>query len=286
VRPSTAPINGCCVPGAAAGAARVCWLQNRPARPPRPARLPQVLFATDIAARGLDFPSVDWVVQADCPEDVPGYIHRVGRTARCAPGGRAGRSLATGWGCWECSWEYFLGGGAYSTLGLHSPDGNNHAAGTPAGGGVTVRGQSSADTLSGNVHTAPCARVLSKASPTFITSACWHRSRPRPRHARAPTWGRGGLCVWGGVGWGGGGVSDRGIRSRGGRGAGPAPCGCLPTCARRRRRLPLAQVHGRRARAAAAVPQRARSHAGSAGRGAGGARACLCARMPAARGAS
>ena len=40
------------------------------------------LFATDIAARGLDFPSVDWVVQLDCPEDVPSYIHRVGRTAR------------------------------------------------------------------------------------------------------------------------------------------------------------------------------------------------------------
>ncbi|KDE03407.1 hypothetical protein MVLG_06123 [Microbotryum lychnidis-dioicae p1A1 Lamole] len=29
-----------------------------------------ILFATDIAARGLDFPSVDWVVQVDCPEDV------------------------------------------------------------------------------------------------------------------------------------------------------------------------------------------------------------------------
>ena len=41
-----------------------------------------VLFATDIAARGLDFPSVDWVVQVDCPEDVETCIHRVGRTAR------------------------------------------------------------------------------------------------------------------------------------------------------------------------------------------------------------
>jgi len=41
-----------------------------------------ILFATDIAARGLDFPNVDWIVQADCPEDVPTYIHRVGRTAR------------------------------------------------------------------------------------------------------------------------------------------------------------------------------------------------------------
>ena len=41
-----------------------------------------VLLATDIAARGLDFPSVDWVVQLDAPEDADTYIHRVGRTAR------------------------------------------------------------------------------------------------------------------------------------------------------------------------------------------------------------
>ncbi|KAL1527129.1 hypothetical protein AB1Y20_015811 [Prymnesium parvum] len=48
-----------------------------------------VLLATDVAARGLDFPGVGWVVQADCPEDVPCYIHRVGRTARHSAGGRA-----------------------------------------------------------------------------------------------------------------------------------------------------------------------------------------------------
>lgn len=41
-----------------------------------------LLFATDIAARGLDFPAVDWVIQLDVPEDVDTYIHRVGRTAR------------------------------------------------------------------------------------------------------------------------------------------------------------------------------------------------------------
>lgn len=40
------------------------------------------LFATDIAARGLDFPAVDWVIQIDAPEDVDTYVHRVGRTAR------------------------------------------------------------------------------------------------------------------------------------------------------------------------------------------------------------
>ena len=35
-----------------------------------------VLFATDIAARGLDFPACDWVVQVDAPEDAAMYIHR------------------------------------------------------------------------------------------------------------------------------------------------------------------------------------------------------------------
>ncbi|KAJ8402248.1 hypothetical protein AAFF_G00371130 [Aldrovandia affinis] len=48
-----------------------------------------VLFATDIAARGLDFPAVSWVLQFDCPEDANTYIHRVGRTARYKEGGEA-----------------------------------------------------------------------------------------------------------------------------------------------------------------------------------------------------
>jgi ATP-dependent RNA helicase DDX10/DBP4 len=47
------------------------------------------LFSTDVAARGLDFPSVDWVVQLDAPEDPDTYIHRVGRTARFEREGRA-----------------------------------------------------------------------------------------------------------------------------------------------------------------------------------------------------
>ncbi|KAJ6148535.1 hypothetical protein N7497_010517 [Penicillium chrysogenum] len=48
-----------------------------------------VLFATDVVARGLDFPAVDWVIQLDCPEDADTYIHRVGRTARYERVGRA-----------------------------------------------------------------------------------------------------------------------------------------------------------------------------------------------------
>ncbi|MCJ1230737.1 ATP-dependent RNA helicase dbp4 [Toensbergia leucococca] len=46
------------------------------------------LFATDVVARGLDFPAVDWVIQLDCPEDAETYIHRVGRTARYERNGR------------------------------------------------------------------------------------------------------------------------------------------------------------------------------------------------------
>lgn len=48
------------------------------------------LFATDVVARGLDFPAIDWVIQLDCPEDVSTYVHRVGR---CARFGRAGKSM-------------------------------------------------------------------------------------------------------------------------------------------------------------------------------------------------
>lgn len=47
------------------------------------------IFCTDVAARGLDFPAVDWVIQLDCPEDASTYVHRVGRTARFERSGRA-----------------------------------------------------------------------------------------------------------------------------------------------------------------------------------------------------
>lgn len=42
----------------------------------------KLLIATDVSARGVDIPHVDYVVNYDLPEVAENYVHRVGRTGR------------------------------------------------------------------------------------------------------------------------------------------------------------------------------------------------------------
>jgi ATP-dependent RNA helicase DeaD len=49
----------------------------------------QILVATDIAARGIDIPSIKYVINYDIPRDPITYFHRIGRTARANSDGKA-----------------------------------------------------------------------------------------------------------------------------------------------------------------------------------------------------
>lgn len=49
-----------------------------------------ILLCTDVLARGVDIPEMDWVLQWDPPSNAASFVHRVGRTARQ---GNEGNSL-------------------------------------------------------------------------------------------------------------------------------------------------------------------------------------------------
>ena len=48
-----------------------------------------VLVATDVAIKGLDFPDIQHVINYDMPREIENYVHRIGRTGRCGKTGVA-----------------------------------------------------------------------------------------------------------------------------------------------------------------------------------------------------
>eukprot|EP00741_Cyanophora_paradoxa_P017612 tig00021012_g17012.t1 len=48
-----------------------------------------VLVATDVASKGLDFPDIQHVINFDMPKEIENYVHRIGRTGRCGKTGVA-----------------------------------------------------------------------------------------------------------------------------------------------------------------------------------------------------
>ncbi len=49
----------------------------------------RILIATDVSARGIDVPDIEYVINYDLPEKVENYVHRVGRTGRGVNKGEA-----------------------------------------------------------------------------------------------------------------------------------------------------------------------------------------------------
>lgn len=64
-----------------------------------------VLVASDVASKGLDFPGVQHVINYDMPEEIENYVHRIGRTVRRSSGSSSskGRGWGWRWGYLHCS---------------------------------------------------------------------------------------------------------------------------------------------------------------------------------------
>lgn len=102
----------------------------------------RIMIATDVAARGLDIPHIEHVINYDMPESHEDYIHRIGRTARAAASGCA-LSLITSKHRVNTIKEFFdLGNGRPTRSGGGRPRGSFGRGGSSNGGGFSRGGSS------------------------------------------------------------------------------------------------------------------------------------------------
>ncbi|KAG9339314.1 hypothetical protein JZ751_023870 [Albula glossodonta] len=69
--------------------AKMVYLLECLQKTPPPEGKKDVLVATDVASKGLDFPAIQHVVNYDMPEEIENYVHRIGRTGRSGKTGIA-----------------------------------------------------------------------------------------------------------------------------------------------------------------------------------------------------
>lgn len=84
----------------------------------------RVLIATDVSARGIDIPGVNYVINYDLPEQPENYVHRVGRTGRGKARGQALSFCSPGEAGLLLEIESYLGG-SIKKLDVDKPDYEN-----------------------------------------------------------------------------------------------------------------------------------------------------------------
>ena len=69
-----------------------------------------ILVATDVASKGLDFPEIRHVINFDMPVDIENYVHIIGRTGRCVMTGLVLEGISSAWHSWVPHLEMFRHG--------------------------------------------------------------------------------------------------------------------------------------------------------------------------------
>lgn len=94
----------------------------------------RIMVATDIAARGLDIPHIEHVINYDLPQCPEDYIHRIGRTARAGAEGASVCLITPADGIKWRAITRLMNPGAAPESGGHNGGGNRPRSGKPGGG--------------------------------------------------------------------------------------------------------------------------------------------------------